>query len=123
MGKRGNCKALNIQVSPGGKENTVCEGVGVDTPSTAKTKKRRIIKRPRPDFLTKEELLVKLIRITDEHPALKNIIDKNQELKSQIACEKIKRNMVKEQLITIKKDLTFALAEVKRLEKLLDTVC
>ena len=31
--------------------------------------------------------------------------------------------MVKEQLITIKKDLTFALAEVKRLEKLLDTVC
>ena len=99
------------------------EGIGVDTPSTAKTKKRRIIKRPRPDFLTKEELLVKLIRITDEHPALKNIIDKNQELKSQIACEKIKRNMVKEQLITIKKDLTFALAEVKRLEKLLDTVC
>ena len=68
-------------------------------------------------------MVLKLIRITDEHPALKNIIETNQHLKEQIGCEKIKRNMVKEQLVTIKKDLAFVLKEVKRLEKLLDTVC
>ena len=90
MGKRGNCNALNNQVSPGGKENTDCKGVGVDTPSSAKTKKRRVKKRPRQEFLTKEELLVKLIRITDEHPALKNIIEKIKNLKVKLLVRKLK---------------------------------
>ena len=47
----------------------------------------------------------------------------NKDLYSIFGRGTNKQFMVKEQLIIIKKNLDFALGEVNRLEKLLETVC
>ena len=70
-----------------------------------------------------EQRVLRLQRIMDEEPDLRNYVDENSELKNQISGIRIKQFMVQEQLIQIKIDLTNSLAEVKRLIKPMDTRC
>ena len=70
-----------------------------------------------------EKRVLRLQRIMDEEPDLRNYVDENSELKNQISGLRIKQFMVQAQLIQIKIDLTKTLAEVKRLIKPMDTRC
>ena len=70
-----------------------------------------------------EKRVLRLQRIMDEEPDLRNYVDENSELKNQVSGLRIKQFMVQEQLIQIKIDLTKTLAEVKRLIKPMDTRC
>ena len=51
-----------------------------------------------------EQRVLRLQRIMDEEPDLRNYVDENSELKNQVSGLKIKQSMVQEQLIPIKID-------------------
>ena len=96
---------------------------GSDTILQGATKKSKIRKRKRPDTPTMEQRVLRLQKIMDEEPDLRNYVDENSELKNQVSVLKLKQSMVLKQLIQIKIDLTTSLEEVKRLIKLMDTQC